>query len=77
MQITEINCETGETIERDMTPEEVTGYEAQLAALAEHEAQQEADRLARENAVVARASAEAKLAALGLTTDEINALKGN
>ncbi len=77
MQITEINCETGEIVERDMTPEEVTGYEAQLAALAEHEAQQEADRLARENAAAAKASAEAKLAALGLTADEINALKGN
>ena len=77
MRITEANCETGEVVERDMTPDEVAGYEAQLTALAEHEAREEAERLARENAAIARASAEAKLAALGLTTEEINALKGN
>ena len=77
MQITEINCETGEVIERDMTPDEVASYEAQATAVAEYEAQQEADRLARENATAAKESAKAKLAALGLTPEEIAALGGN
>jgi hypothetical protein len=74
MQTTEINCETNEVIERDMTADEVAGYEAQLAALAENEAREEADRLARENAAAAKATAQAKLAALGLTPEEIAAL---
>jgi hypothetical protein len=77
MRITETNCETGEVIERDMTPDEVAGYEAQVTAMAEYEAQQEADRLARENAAAAKESAQAKLAALGLTPEEIAALGGN
>jgi hypothetical protein len=74
MKMTEINCETGEVIERDMTDEELVKYEAELALIAESEAQAEADRLARENAAAAKASAEAKLAALGLTAEEISAL---
>jgi hypothetical protein len=74
MRTTEINCETGEVIERDMTDEELVKYEAELALIAESEAQAEADRLARENAAAAKASAEAKLAALGLTAEEISAL---
>lgn len=74
MQITEVNCETGETVEREMSPEEVAGYEAQVAAMVEYEAQQEAERLALENAAAAKASAQAKLAALGLTPEEIAAL---
>lgn len=74
MQITEVNCETGEVIEREMTPEELTNYEAQVAAVAEYEAQQEAERLARENAAAAKESAQAKLAALGLTPEEIAGL---
>ena len=74
MQITEVNCETGEVVEREMSPEEVAGYEAQVAAMAEYEAQQEAQRLALENAAATKASAQAKLAALGLTPEEIAAL---
>lgn len=76
MKIVETNCETGEVIEREMTPDEVAGYEAQLAAIAEYEAQQEAERLARENAAAAKESAQAKLAALGLTPEEARALLG-
>jgi hypothetical protein len=55
---------TGEVIEREFTAEEVAEYEAnQIAQLAEEEA-----RLSTRN------SALAKLAALGLTEDEIAAL---
>jgi hypothetical protein len=54
---------------RDATTDEVAGFEA-LAA--EYEAQEQA-LLAAE---AARASALAKLAALGLTADEIKALVG-
>jgi hypothetical protein len=74
MQITEINCETGEVVERDMTSEELAKHEAELTLIAESEAQAEANRLSQENAAAAKASAEAKLAAIGLTPDEISAL---
>ena len=61
-RITEVNCETGEVIERDETPAEIT--------LREQAARQEAEALAT------RQSALAKLQALGLTEDEIQALLG-
>jgi hypothetical protein len=54
---------------RDATPEEVARFEAMAA---EAEAQEQA-LLA---AVAAKESAKAKLAALGLTDDEINAIIG-
>jgi hypothetical protein len=67
----EVNCETGEIIERKLTAEEIAANEAAAA-------QFEADRLAREAqaeaTATAKASAEAKLAALGLTPEEISAL---
>ena len=67
----EVNCETGEVIERPLTAEEIAERDAQAK-------QAEADRLAREAeaeaAAQAKASAEAKLAALGLTAEEIAAL---
>jgi hypothetical protein len=56
-------------IVRDATPDEVAAIEAQRAAATAAAAV--ADDLAR-----ARASALAKLAALGLSDDEINALVG-
>ena len=69
----EVNCETGEVIERPLTQEELAANEAAAA-------QAEADRLAQEEAKAAsdaaKASAEAKLSALGLTADEISALTG-
>ena len=61
-KVTEINCETGEVVERDETPEEI--------AVREQAAQQEAEALAT------RQSALAKLQALGLTEEEVQALLG-
>ena len=69
----EVNCATGDVIERPLTVEEISDREAMAAAA-------EADRLAAEAqaqaAAEAKASATAKLAALGLTADEISALTG-
>jgi hypothetical protein len=67
----EVNCETGEVIERPLTADEIKVNEAA-------QAQAEADALAaKEEATAkatAKASAEGKLSKLGLTADEINAL---
>ena len=61
----------GRTETRMSTPEEIAQREADLA-------QFELDRIAREEAIAKaeadRASARAKLAALGLTEDEVAAL---
>lgn len=62
-----INIQTGEETWRDYTKEEITQVEKAQAKAAEKIAAAEA----KENA---RASALAKLAALGLTEDEIAAL---
>ena len=64
----EINCETGEVIERPLTAEELAANEAAAA-------QAEADRAAAE--VEAAAKAEAKtalLTKLGITEDEAKLL---
>ena len=67
----EINCETGEVIERPLTADEIAANEAAAA-------QAEADRLAAEEAAAvvqsAKEAGQAKLAALGLTPEEIAAL---
>lgn len=67
----EVNCETGEVIERELTQEELAANEAAAA-------QAQADALAQEEAKAAseaaKASATAKLSALGLTAEEIAAL---
>ena len=60
----EIDASTGEVIERDFTPEEI--------AQRDSEAQIEQQKLEAKEA--ARESALAKLAALGLTEEEIAAL---
>jgi hypothetical protein len=67
----EINCETGEVTERPLTAEEIAANEAASAAEAAraHEAEAEAAAVAE-----AKANAQAKLAALGLTAEEIAAL---
>lgn len=67
----EINCETGEVIERPLTADEIAANEAAAAeaAAAQHEAEAAAQAVAE-----AKANAEAKLAALGLTAEEIAAL---
>ncbi len=58
---------TGETIERPLTADEITAREAMQAEHEAREAEAEAKATARESAL-------AKLAALGLTADEVAAL---
>jgi len=68
-----VDCSTGEATEVPLTTEELAQRETDRLA---YEAQ-EATRLAAEEAkAVAQASAISKLTALGLTADEIAALKG-
>jgi len=67
--VLEINVLTGERIERDFTPEETAQREKDLAEW-KAAAQAVADREA------AKASALAKLEALGLTTEEAQAIAG-
>jgi hypothetical protein len=68
-----VDCSTGEATEVPLTAEELAQRETDRLA---YEAQ-EAERLATEEAkAVAEASAISKLTALGLTADEIAALKG-
>jgi hypothetical protein len=68
-----VDCSTGIATEVPLTAEELAQRESDRLA---YEAQ-EAERLAAEEAkAVAEASAISKLTALGLTADEIAALKG-
>lgn len=68
-----VDCSTGESTIVPLTAEEIAQRETDRLAW---EAQ-EAERLAAEEAkAVAQASAVSKLTALGLTADEIAALKG-
>ena len=68
-----VDCSTGIATEVPLTAEELAQRETDRLA---YEAQ-EATRLAAEEAkAVAQASAVSKLTALGLTADEIAALKG-
>ena len=69
--VTEVNCSTGEEIVRPMTAEELVQYEADAAAAAAEAEAREAEVAAK---AAAKASGEAKLAALGLTAEEIAAL---
>lgn len=62
------NAATGETIARELTPEEIAALPEPLS-----EASIEAQIQAR---LEAKASASAKLSALGLTEEEINAIIG-
>jgi hypothetical protein len=66
-----VDCSTGVVEELQLTPEEIAQREVDAAAYA----QAEAERVAAEEAAqAAKESAQAKLAALGLTADEIAAL---
>jgi hypothetical protein len=66
-----VDCTTGEQTIVELTDEEIAEREAMAAqALAERQAQEAADLAKAE----AKASAQAKLAALGLTEAEIAAL---
>lgn len=67
----EVNCETGEVTERPLTAEELAQREVDAAAGIAAEAERIA---AKEAADAAKKSANAKLAALGLTAEEIAAL---
>jgi hypothetical protein len=67
----EVNCETGEVTERPLTTEELAQREVDAANYAAERAAFEAAEAA---AAAVKTSAQAKLAALGLTADEIAAL---
>ena len=67
----EVDCSTGISTEREMTAEEVTAQQAMQAEAAARRHEEEAAATA---VAEAKASAEAKLAALGLTAQEIAAL---
>ena len=68
-----VDCTDGTVTERPLTPEEIAQREADAAAAAAAEA----ERVAAEEAkTAAKASALAKLEALGLTADEASALLG-
>jgi homoaconitase/3-isopropylmalate dehydratase large subunit len=67
----EINCETNTVTERALTVEEIAQREADAIAEATRKAEEDAAIQAK---VDAKASALAKLAALGLTPEEISAL---
>ena len=66
-----VNCETGEQQIVPLTAEEIAQREADAAAFAEEEAARLAEQAAKE---AAKESAHQKLAALGLTPEEIQAL---
>jgi hypothetical protein len=67
MKISIHNVETGEVIEREMNAEELAQWEKDQASAA-------AQAQAKAEATVKKAAAEAKLSALGLTTDDLKAL---
>ena len=65
-----VNCETGETVERELTPEEIAQREAEAAAFAEQQA-------VAETAAAAKAEArQALLDRLGMTAEEAALLLG-
>ena len=66
-QIKEYNCETGIEIIRDAT-------NAEIAQMAKDKAEADAQKAEAEAKAQAKAAAEGKLAALGLTTDDLRAL---
>jgi hypothetical protein len=66
-----VDCSTGVTTEVELTDEEVAQREADAAAYTVEQAAKEAAVAAK---AAAKASAQVKLAALGLSADEIAAL---
>jgi hypothetical protein len=66
-----VDCSTGVTTEVELTDAEVAQREADAAAYAVEQAAKEAAAAAK---AAAKASGESKLAALGLSADEIAAL---
>ena len=61
------NCETDETIVRELNDEELAQYELDQLAAAQRKAEIEAK-------AAAQTAAKAKLEALGLTSDDLKAL---
>ena len=66
-----INCETKEQVEVELTDEEIAQLEADRAKAEADKAAAEAEAAAKAEA---RSSAVAKLTAIGLTDEEIDAL---
>ena len=66
----EINCETGEVIERELTVDELAQREADAKAAADKQRQEDADKAAK---AIEKA---ALLAKLGITADEAALLLG-
>ena len=66
-----VDCSTGETTEVELTAEEITQMETYRLA---YETEQETRQAELEAKEAARQSALAKLAALGLTPEEVAAL---
>ena len=66
-----VDCSTNETTIVELTAEEIAQREASAAAYAIQQAEREAAEAAKADA---KLSAQAKLAALGLTGEEIAAL---
>jgi hypothetical protein len=69
----EVNVTTGEIIQREATAEELAQEAIDQAAAAAAQAERDAAEAAK---IASKESARAKLAALGLTEDEIAALVG-
>lgn len=66
-----VDCSTGETTEIELTADEIAQMESDRLAAEAEQTTRQAELEAKE---AARQSALAKLAALGLTSDEIAAL---
>lgn len=69
--VMEVNCTTGDVIERAFTPEEIAAQAAAMQAAADRAA---ADKAAADAAAAALAVTNAKLIALGLTQQDIDNL---
>ena len=69
--VLEINCTTGEQIERPMTAAEIEQRTKDAAAFAAQQAEAEAEAEAKADA---KLTAQAKLQALGLSGEEVAAL---
>jgi hypothetical protein len=72
--VTEVWADTGVVIERDRTPEEQAQHEVDVAAAQAAEAERVAVEAAK---VAAKESAILKLAALGLSVSEVEAIVGS
>lgn len=68
-----VNCETNESVEVEFTDEEMAQLELDKI---ETEARRKEQETEREIAAQIKASADAKLAALGLSAEEIKAITG-